>query len=166
MDIPSRTGSTSRPHRLGRRELLRLSALAPLAPALISCSAPTDENPDLLVPLAENADSDAELARATADKHPELAERAGTIAEVRSEHAKNLRREVKRLTGERAATSAGRSPGPEITDDPNKAAEKLRTALEDAQRRTAETVPRVSGYRAGLIGSVSAACASLLEVVR
>ncbi|WP_017974102.1 hypothetical protein [Actinopolyspora halophila] len=166
MDIPSRTGSTSRAHRLGRRELLRLSALAPLAPALISCSAPADENPDLLLSLADNAGSDAELARATADKHPELAERAGTIAEVRSEHAKNLRREITRLTGERTTTRESRSATPEVTDDPGEAAEKLRAALESAQRRTAETVPRVSGYRAGLVGSISAACASLLEVVR
>ncbi|NYH77975.1 hypothetical protein FHR84_001297 [Actinopolyspora biskrensis] len=165
MDIPSRTGSTSRPHRLGRRELLRLSALAPLASALISCSAPADENPDLLVPLADDAGSDAELARATADKHPELAERAGAVAEVRTEHAKNLRREITRITDERTAAGEDRS-APEVTDDPGEAAEKLREALESARRRTAETVPRVSGYRAGLVGSISAACASLLEVVR
>lgn len=166
MDIPSRTGSTSRPHRLGRRELLRLTALAPLAPALIGCSTPADESPDLLLPLADSADSDAELARAAADRHPELAERAGAVAEVRGEHAKKLRREITRLTDEGTAAGEGRSATPEVTDDPGEAAKKLREALEGAQRRTAEAVPRVSGYRAGLVGSISAACASLVEVVR
>ncbi|WP_139182942.1 hypothetical protein [Actinopolyspora xinjiangensis] len=162
MDFPLRIGSTAPSPNLNRRGLLRLSALAALSPAVLSCSGP---EPDPLVKLSERARTDTELARLTAERHPELAARARAVADARARHGETLRREITRVAGEDSTFPSGSAPEPEIAETPEGAAERLRTALREAQRQAAETAPELSGYRAGLAGSVSAGCASLVEVV-
>ncbi|PRW64450.1 hypothetical protein [Actinopolyspora mortivallis] len=161
VDIPR--GPLSSSVSLNRRRLLGLSALLPWAPVLLGCSASGAPSPDPLVPLAANAAEDERLARATAAE-AELSEQAELVARVRAEHAKALRREIERLGGDPGtpSTTSPPSPGPESTR-PGRT--RLRSALREAQGRAEETVPLVTGHQAGLVGSVSAACASLLEVV-
>ncbi|WP_144311956.1 hypothetical protein [Actinopolyspora erythraea] len=163
MDFPPRIGSTAPSPNLNRRGLLRLSALAALSPAVLSCSGPAE--PDPLVKLSERARADAELARVTAERHPELAARARAVADARAQHAETLRREITRVAGKESTVPSESVPEPETTDTPEGAAERLRTALREAQQQAAETAPGLSGYRAGLAGCVSAGCASLVEVV-
>ncbi|WP_218119998.1 hypothetical protein [Actinopolyspora mzabensis] len=151
---------------MDRRTLLRLSALATLSPALLSCSGSAEPDPDPLLELAETARADAELARATAESHPEIAGSARVIADAREEHAGKLRREIDRLAGgESTRTSTAPSERQGNAAGAEQAAERLRTALQEAQRQAARTVPELSGYRAGLAGCVSAGCAGLREVV-
>ncbi|SFD77250.1 hypothetical protein SAMN04487819_10357 [Actinopolyspora alba] len=166
VDFPPRIGRDAPAGNVDRRTLLRLSALATLSPVLLSCSGSAEPDPDPLVELAETARADAELARATAESHPDLAESARLVANAREEHAGELRREIDRLTGGGSTTTStapaerqGTAAGSE------QAAERLRAALREAQRQAARTVPELSGYRAGLAGSVSAGCAGLREVV-
>ncbi|MGJ7906162.1 hypothetical protein ACOQFL_06740 [Actinopolyspora sp. H202] len=150
---------------MDRRTLLRLSALATLSPVLLSCSGSAEPETDPLIKLAERARADTELARATAESHPDLAESARLVANAREEHAGELRREIDRLAGGESTTSTAPTERQNIASGPEQAAEHLRTALHEAQRQAARTVPELSGYRAGLAGSVSAGCAGLREVV-
>lgn len=80
------------------------------------------------------------------------------IADQRTAHADALDTEIARLTppptvSETAAAATGTAepvPAPALTD--------LSTALSDAGRSAADDARALSGYRAGLLGSISAAC--------
>ncbi len=118
--------------------------------------------------LAAAAKSDAQLAKAVAHAHSELAEAANEIATARAAHADAMQREIDRV--------APRDPEdpPSVPDaapqqapgSADAAAKALRDALTGAQNQAAQLVPGLSAYRAGLLGSVSASCASLREVLK
>lgn len=148
---------------LGRRDLLRLAALAPAAAVLPGCgSAP---RPDPLQTLAQSAESDAALARAVARAHQELAGPAGSVASVRAAHAKALHEEIDRVNPPapdkpRPRPAPVRAPG-----SAERAKAELSERLRDGQGRASAMVPSLPAYRAGLVGSVSASCSGLLEVL-
>lgn len=171
MENPSQTREPARTQlartQLARRTLLRGGVLVPVvAAATAGCTGSSPEEPDPLEPLAEAARSDARLAEAVARAHPDLASRAGTVASVREEHAKKLRQEVQRLNppdpDEPSTKPSSPAPAPPPAAD---AAEELRRRLREAQAGAARVVPSAPRYRAGLCGSVSAGCASLVEVL-
>lgn len=123
-----------------------------------------EDGPDPLSALAESARADAEQARAIFAAHQGLSG-AKVVAQARGEQATALRREVDREAGE-TETTATRSPGrPAVPQDSGSASEQLVRRLRTAQRDAAELVPTLPRYRAGLVGSVSAGCASLLEAL-
>lgn len=177
MENPSQTRELARAQparaqlartQLARRTLLRGGVLVPVvAAATAGCTGSSPEEPDPLEPLAEAARSDARLAEAVARAHPDLASRAGTVASVREEHAKKLRQEVQRLNPpdpDEPSTKPS-SPAPAPPPAADAAAEELRRRLREAQAGAARVVPSAPRYRAGLCGSVSAGCASLVEVL-
>ncbi|TDD49222.1 hypothetical protein [Saccharopolyspora elongata] len=162
MESPSRARSL-----LGRRSALRLFAAVPVAAALTAACSSAPEEPDPLVALAAAAKSDAQLAKAIAQAHPGLADAAGEVASVRSEHAAALQREVDRVNP-RDPEDPPSVPDPAPQQAPSSAStatKALRDALTGAQDRAAQLVPGVEPYRAGLLGSVAASCASLREVL-
>lgn len=149
-----------------RRALLRAGVAGIAATTLVSCtsepSAP--DKPDPLAALAASARADAASAKAIADALPDLAGPAGEVATARGEHAKALQREV-----DRERPPASKSPAPKNAPTPPPDSASARTmlteALTAAEKQAGDLVPTVPRYRAGLVGSVAAGCASLREVL-
>ncbi|MBA8823352.1 uncharacterized protein (DUF1501 family) [Saccharopolyspora lacisalsi] len=153
----------------GRRDMLRMAALVPVAAAFTAgCAAGSGaEGPDPLKALVTRARSDAALARAVAKAYPGLSQSATMIGSVRDEHASALQREIDRVNPPGGEKNSSKSPPAPSTPASSDAAEKaLREALRAARKQAADLVSWAPSNRAGLAGSVSAGCASLLEVLR
>ncbi|RCW39764.1 hypothetical protein DFQ14_11425 [Halopolyspora algeriensis] len=164
MESPPQDGTP-----LGRRAILRTAALLPVTAALTAgCTAFSQpEEPDPLEAVAERARSDAALARAIQQAHPDLAEETAAVEAVRSDHARALRQEIDRVNPQTAetTTSIPPTPAPPAPQEADEAAAALKQALREAQRQAADLVPGMPPHRAGLTGSLAASCASLLEVL-
>ena len=161
MDSPSRVRSA-----LGRRDVLRLLALAPAAVTAMSGCGADSEAPDVLEALVRAAKSDAELAQSVARSHPSMADTANLIVSARSDHAHALQREIDRVDPPDPDEPAGPSPAaPDAPSTSGAATEALRTSLTKARDEAAELTVTLPTHRAGMVGSVSASCASLLEVL-
>lgn len=147
-----------------RRSVLLAGLVAPVAACTSGPPAPPP--PDPLAELAARARADAALASAVGSAVPGLAEAAGTVATVRTEHAVALQREVDRErppVGSSTPPPSTSAPAPPASGDAAKAA--LVAALTSAEARIGELIGAVPRYRAGLLGSVAAGCASLREVL-
>jgi len=153
-------------HRLARRDALRAGALLLPLTAAVSCTEPEQPPPpDPLADLAAQARADAATATAVAGAVPALAVPAKAVAAARGEHATALQKEVDR---ERPPVSSTKPKPPAAGKPPAGAAaarKSLLDALTAAEQAAAKLVPSVPRYRAGLVGSVAAGCASLREVV-
>ncbi|MGQ0841807.1 hypothetical protein [Actinokineospora sp.] len=151
-----------------RRAVLAAAVAAPL---LAGCTSEPDgpPPPDPLAELAVRARADTAAAEAVAAGVAELAAPAAEVARVRAEHAAVLQAEVDRERPPKstAASSPATSPAPPIATpaDPATARTWLIEALLAAEQGAAAVVPAVPRYRAGMVGSVAAACASLREVL-
>jgi|RhiMethySRZTD1v2_1073278.scaffolds.fasta_scaffold1059526_2 hypothetical protein len=150
---------------VSRRTALRLGALAALLP-VAACTSEPDKPPppDPLAKLATQARSDAALAKAIGQAQPGVAAAAQAVADARTEHAKVLQAEVDRAQppAPSSASSKPKPPEPEVPADGTTA---LLDALTSAEKAAADLVPSVPRYRAGMLGSVAAACASLRVVL-
>ena len=160
-------------HRFGRRGLLRVGALAALAgpvimPVVAACSNDTPPAPDALLPVLSSARQDVAAAHAAAAAFPDNAPTFTVIATVREQHANAIQQEITRAGG---ATPSSGSAAPTTTapsapaGSENAAFTQLVSSLRSAQQQAAALVPTVPRYRAGLVGSVSAGCASLVEAL-
>lgn len=152
-----------------RRAVLRAGLgglLAVPVAALAGCTAEeAPKAPDPLTALAAQARQDAADANAIAVAVPDLASPAAAVAKGRSEHALALQAEVDRLD---PPTSSAPPPQPKAAAAPTSASaakKKLKDALSQGQKQSAALIASVTRNRAGLLGSVSAGCASLREVV-
>ena len=149
-----------------RRAALRLGALAALVPVVpvAACTAEPDAPPppDPLAELAARARADAALAEAIATAQPGIAPAATEIAQARTEHATALQAEVDR---ERPPVSSSKPRPPAAPEVPADGVAALVDALTTAEKQAADLVPTVPRYRAGLLGSVAAGCASLRVVL-
>jgi hypothetical protein len=149
-----------------RRDALRAGALLlPLA-AAVSCTEPEQPPPpDPLADLAARARADAAVATAVAGATRALAAPAKAVAKARGEHATALQKEVDRARPPVSSTK----PAPPAQAKPPAGAAAARKSLLDAltaaEQEAAKLVPTVERYRAGLVGSVAAGCASLREVL-
>ena len=162
MESPSRTR-----HTFGRRSVLRLFALAPVAAALTTACSSGEAEPDVLLGAARAAKADAALAEAIGRAHSGLAEVAEEVATARKAHAQALQREIDRMNppDPKAPPSVPEPPPQQAPSSADQASEALRAAARKAQQQAADLVPSLPPYRAGLAGSVSASCACLLEVL-
>ncbi|WP_091371054.1 hypothetical protein [Actinokineospora alba] len=151
---------------MSRRALFRAAGATAATVAVGACTGEPDKPrpPDPLVELAAQARADAEAATAMAALVPPAAE----IASIRGEHAKVLQAEVDR---ERPPVSSSGAPAPTSASpqatpsDAATARQQLLDALIAAEEKASAVVPAVPRYRAGMVGSVAAACASLREVL-
>src|SRR5687768_2007670 len=141
---------------VSRRRVLFAVAAAPLA---VACTTepPPPPPPDPLSALAAQARADAALATQLTTV-PVAAE----IAKARETHARLLQAEVDR---ERPPLSSTVPPAPTSPPTPPNPVAALRTALDDSVRAASDVIGTVPSYRAGLVGSVAAGCASLREVL-
>jgi hypothetical protein len=149
---------------VSRRAALRLGALAALVPVAACTPEPSKPPPpDPLADLAAQARTDAALASSVAAAQPAVAAAATEVAKARTEHARVLQAEVDRARPPvSASSSAPPSTKPEVPADGAKA---LVDALTAAEKAAADLVPSVPRYRAGMLGSVAAGCASLRVVL-
>lgn len=161
MDSSSRARSA-----FGRRDVLRLFALTPVAAAAISACSTGAKEPDELAALVRAARSDAKLAQEIARSHADLSNTATLVASTRTEHARALQREIDRVDPPDPDDPADPAPAtPKNASSSGEATNALREALRSAQEKSAGITPSLPTYRAGLVGSVSASCACLLEVL-
>lgn len=158
-----------------RRTILRNAGLFAAAGATLTAVGATtagctvglsDDGPDPLLPLAQAAESDAAEAARLAGADPAHAAALNTIADERRTHAAALHREIDRVAGAdatadtptRASTTSSVPSAPPTLD-------AVRGALARSQRSAADAAYRQTGYRAGLAGSISAACAAEQKVL-
>jgi hypothetical protein len=149
---------------VSRRTVLRLGAAAALVP-MVACTPEPEPPPppDPLADLAAQARADAALATAIASAQPAVAAAATEIAQARTEHATVLQDEVNRARPPVSSSSSSKAPAaPQVPADGVAA---LLGALTTAEKQAADLVPTVPRYRAGMLGSVAAGCASLREVL-
>jgi hypothetical protein len=145
------TGESS---KLSRRRILRAGALAAVTiPLAAACGKGYDEGPDPLVPLLEQAKSDAAAATSVAQSSAKDADVAKQIAAARTEHAQALQSEVDRLNRPKSAAS----PAPATEDGLS----GLKLRLSAARKQAEALVGTESRYRAGLLASIVGGCAGL-----
>lgn len=145
----------SRGPLLSRRRVLLAAASAPLA---VACTTPPPPPPppDPLAELAVQARADAALATAAG---------ATEVAEARATHAKLLQAEVDRARPSGPSSSSA-PPSTSAAPPPSGGTpEQVVEALKAAQQVGTDLLATVPPHRAGLLGSVVAGCASLVEVL-
>ena len=145
--------------------LLGSAALAALSVGAAACGKPPPP-PDLddLVAQLDLARSDSELASAAATTaRPQLRPALSAVSSERSDHAQALSDEIARLTGEATSTSA-----PTTTTSATQAtaptAKDVVAALRKSADSASQSAAQLSGYRAGLLGSIAASCTAAYTV--
>ena len=132
--------------------------------ALTGCTSsapPAHDEPDPLEGPAQRAEYDVALALAVASTHPALEARAVALAADRQAHAIALRGELRRVRPSPPPVSATPPPAPVVaTADQAGAADALSGVVREAQDEAAGLVAMLPGYRAALLASVAACCAS------
>lgn len=152
------------PKSLSRRDLLIGGAALGVAVVAAACQQTPDAKPevdDLLVQI-DLAQRDATSAAAAATANAELAPALTAVAAIRRAHGVALTKELARIpdatttTPPSSTTTSPTSPPPQL--------EQVKTQLKDSSRSAMDLATTQSGYRAGLLASISAACASAAEV--
>jgi hypothetical protein len=162
--------------RLSRRSSLRLitGAVAGVfvANAATACSSSdiADEPtaPDPLIGAAARAYADSAAAVAAIALAPERGPALQIIAEERTAHATALNNEIVRAAGhyeDGTAPTIDALPAPVPPPVPPPTVDELRNRLLRSQRDTADLARTQTDYRAGLLGSISAACATHVGIV-
>jgi hypothetical protein len=142
--------------------LVALAVLALAGGCTTHTAAPT---PDPLLPLLTAATSDAAAAAADAKAFADNAPTLAVIAAVRRQQAAALRTEVDRAAAVTATPTTTTTAVPRPPTDEATATAALLTGMTAAQREAARLMPDLPRYRAGLVGSVAAGCASLAEAL-
>ncbi|WP_420094760.1 hypothetical protein [Nocardia asteroides] len=180
--VPNRHAA-SRPV-VDRRTALRAGAGACagllLLGAAAGCASDPVHDPDQLAGQEERARVDAAAATAMAATEPARARALATVAAERTAHADALRAEIARVVGHygdgttpvhrtRAALPAEPTVDPITGATGGSAApptpQQLRDRLTRSRRSAADLARTQTGYRAGLLASISAACAAHAEVL-
>lgn len=156
-----------------RRMLAGSAALAALGITAAACGTQPAQppEPDPLLEQLSLAQHDSELAAAAASgESSAVAAALQQVATERAEHAKALATEIDRVAGTATSTSsstiATTSGPPQATGTPGTpptlpdVVNSLRASATSA-RRQASTL---SGYRAGLLGSIAASCTAAYTV--
>lgn len=139
--------------------LLATAALAALGVSAAACGKPSPP-PDLddLMTQLDMARSDSQLASdaATTAEPPERPALAAVSSE-RSKHAEALSNEIARMTVETTASSSTTTTSPTAQRAAPTAKDVL-AALRKSADAAAQLAAQMSGYRAGLLGSIAASC--------
>ncbi|OLL17505.1 MULTISPECIES: conserved transmembrane alanine RICH protein [unclassified Rhodococcus (in: high G+C Gram-positive bacteria)] len=158
---------------VSRRTVLRWSGAAlggVGALAVAGCGAGTDDGAgevDPLIAQAERARVDAATAGLLVALLPDRAGALNAVGAERTTHAQVLDAEVARLAGADPASTTTASTTTASTTTTTTVApaadpptlDLLRERLNGSQRAAADLARTLQGYRAGLLASISAACA-------
>lgn len=170
--------------RHSRRRMLGAGAVLLVAgpTVLAGCTGSTPaapEEPDPLEQPARRAETDSVLARAVAQRAAEIANQADgqalvtaatALAADRMAHAITLRAELHRVRPATVPSSVGPSAPPapalpSVVTDLASARAALLQAVHSAQDEASRLVAALPGYRAALLASVAACCASHAAVL-
>jgi hypothetical protein len=155
------------PPALSRRRVLAggsrgLLALALIGTAVTACGSTGSSGPDPLEAELSAARADSELAAAAAKSAPPgIAPALIELSAVRARHATALVEELSRAAGQPTPTaSAAATPSSAAAAAPAPAPrpQDVIAALRRSGENAAKLAPTLSGYRAGLLGSIAAAC--------
>ncbi|MDU0293370.1 hypothetical protein [Saccharothrix longispora] len=138
-----------------RRGVLLAAATVPFV-AACTPEPPPPPPPDVLEDLVGAALSDAALATAVG---------AVETAAARTEHADRLRAEIGRATPRVPGSTPPPSPPPSVAPPAGGTREMLVTSLQAAQKQAGDLAVTVGSHRVGLVASVAAGCASLVEAL-
>ena len=175
------------PGRLTRRRVLTAGLRTALAAAALgavpgaavtACGSGRAPEPDPLEAQLTSARSDADLAAAAAKTAPpDLAPALLVVADQRRRHATALIEELARAAGKPTpsetapadknpadAPPADSSAAPAKPASPPPTLRDVVAALRRSADSAAALAPTLSGYRAGLIGSIAAACTTFYTV--
>ena len=151
-----------------RLVLVGATALALLGTVATACGKPAPRpDVDALVAQLERARSDNQLAIAAATAaRPPVAKVLTTVASERSAHAQALSDELTRMVGTPPAISSTTPPTTTTSGAPlpPPTSKDVVAALKQSADGAAELAAQVSGYRAGLLGSIAAACTAAYAV--
>lgn len=173
---PSSSADESAAPVLSRRRLMAgggrsLLALVVVGTAAAACGPSRPPAPDPLEAQLEAARHDSELAAAAARAAaPGLVPALNVVAAERARHATVVVEELARAAGEPTPTpptetvAATDPSGPGTTPAPPPTAQNVADALRESAESAAGLVPTLSGYRAGLMGSIAAACTASYTV--
>lgn len=160
---------------VSRRIVLRggvagVAALALAGGAVTACGTGKPPAPDPLEAELQSARSDSELAAAAAKAaKPALAAALSEVAAERARHATVLLEELSRAAGKPIPTttaeeSTSAAPATPAKPTPPPSVRDVTAALRASAERATTLVPTLSGYRAGLMGSIAAACTASYTV--
>jgi hypothetical protein len=164
--MPSTIRAVSR-----RRVLLGAATLAVVSAAASTCgSRPEPPKVDDLKSQLDLARRDSEMAKAAAAGADSYAAALTVVAGERAAHARALSQEIARAAG--ASPSPAPTPSPSPTSATASAAaptpppslSDVTTALRTSADGAAQLAAKLSGYRAGLLGSIAASCAASVTV--
>jgi hypothetical protein len=157
---------------LDRRALLRVAgggAFAVVALGAAACAPNKPKQPDSLLPHEISARTDAVWAQAAAATAPDRAAALTVVATQRTAHADALRAEINRAIGVYGDGTLPKSPTPPVTPppapNPPPTLAAVRDRLTAAQKSAADAAETSSAYRAGLLASICACCASQAGVL-
>ena len=152
-----------------RRRLLATALPASLALTVLGSAAacspapPPAELADLMAQF-DRAHSDSQLAgQAATTARPQIAPTLTTVASERAAHARALGDEIARLTGQ-TPTSTSATTTTSGTPPPAPTVATVVAALRASADSAAALAVTLSGYQAGLLGSIAAACSASYQV--
>ena len=145
-----------------RRILIGAAAMAVLGAAATACAAPAPRpDVDALTAQRDRARSDSDLAsEAATAAPPQVAKALTAVAAERAAHARALTDELTRMLGGVPTTTTGNTTPTTTTTAAPKAVttRDVVDALKESATSAGDLVAQQSGYRAGLLGSISASC--------
>lgn len=150
-----------------RHVLLGTAALALFGGALSACSNPPAPDPalDVLTGQLGRAHSDSALAAAAAaGAAPKLASALTAVASIRDAHAQALSDEITRRGGTTTTAAATSSSTPPTPAPAAPTAQQVVAALQQSADGAGQAAAGLSGYPAGLLASVAAACTAAFTV--
>lgn len=156
--------------QLSRRRVLvdggrSLLALGALGGAVTACGSGQPPEPDPLEAELQAARSDADLAAAAAKAAPPpLKPALSVIADERARHATVLVEELSRAAGKPTPTSPTSTSPAAAPPKPAPTVRDVAAALRRSADSATKLAPTLSGYRAGLMGSIAAACTTFYTV--
>lgn len=145
-----------------RRVLVGTAALALFGSAVSACGSPAPRDPtiDLLSEQLNRARSDSTLAAAAATgAAPKVVAALTAVASIRGAHAQALSEEIARIGGTAPTTTATSSAAPATgATTPSPSVQDVIAALQQSADSATQVAVGQSGYRAGLLASIAAAC--------
>ena len=156
---------------LTRRRILAdggrgLLALVLIGAAATACGTGKPPGPDPLEAELEAARRDSDLAAAAAKAaRPAVVPALNEVAAERARHATALVEELARAAGKPTPTTTAETTTPTPgTPAPPPSVRDVADALRKSAQNATNLVPTLAGYRAGLMGSIAAACTASFTV--
>ena len=148
-----------------RQALIGAAALALIGTAATACGSEVPQaHVDELAAQRDMAQKDSDLATAAANAAaPDQAPALTVVAAERAAHAKALAAEVTRLAGT-TTTSSTTTTGTITPAAPPPSLMDVQNALRTSGDSAAQLAAKLSGYRAGLLGSIAASCNASIAV--